>query len=410
MSDLVCQSGSVSKHRFRPFVAVLLGALALGAVSVSLVSASRVDSKARVSGSKSLVLRTLGTFSQPVFLTQPNGDSSRMFVVEQAGRIRLIRNGKKVATPFLDISKLVSCCGERGLLGLAFAPDYKTSGLFYVDYTNTAGDTRVAEYRRSTSNPNIADPGSARIVLAQSQPQPNHNGGHIAFGPDDMLYIGFGDGGSGNDPHGALGNGQNLNTLLGKILRINPARSGSDSYSVPSDNPFVGDAGKRPEIWAWGLRNPWRFSFDRLSGGLAIGDVGQNAIEEIDWSPAPERGKGINYGWRPYEGTRANFPGETAAGAVPPVLEYSHGSAGCSVTGGYVVRDSRLSSIYGRYIYGDFCSGKVWTADMREGKLAAISRGALPFTFSALASFGQDSAGRIYLVSLGGRVARLDQR
>ena len=398
------------KHRLGPFVAVLLGALALLGASVSLVSASRVSSQAHVSAAKSLALRTLGTFSKPILVAQPNGDSSRLFIVEQSGRIRLIRNGRTASTPFLDISKLVSCCGERGLLGLAFAPNYASSGLFYVSYTNTGGDTRIAEYRRSASNQNIADPRSARIVLAQPQPQPNHNGGNIVFGPDGLLYIGLGDGGAGNDPHGSLGNGQNLDTLLGKILRIDPARSGNEAYSVPSDNPFVGIEGRRPEIWAWGLRNPWRFSFDRLRGGLAIGDVGQNAIEEINWSAAPERGKGLNFGWRPWEGTRLNFRGETAAGAVPPVLEYEHGENECSVTGGYVVRDTHLSLIYGRYIYVDFCSGKVWTADLREGRLAATSRGALPFKFSELASFGEDSAGRIYLVSLGGRVARLEQR
>ena len=343
-------------------------------------------------------------------VAQPKGDTSRLFVVEHAGRIILLKNGKPLSTPFLDISKLVSCCGEQGLLGLAFAPDYSASGRFYVDYTDVHGDTRVAEYRRSPSNANVADAATARIVLAQPQPQPNHNGGNISFGPDQLLYIGLGDGGAGNDPHGPIGNGQNLDTLLGKILRINPLKSGSDPYTVPASNPFVGQAGARPEIWAWGLRNPWRFSFDRKTGGLAIGDVGQNQIEEIDWSPAPQSGRGVNYGWRPFEGTRVNFPGETAVGAVPPVIQYSHGANGCSVTGGYVIRDQRLASLAGRYLYGDFCSGKLWTANLRAGRLAATVRGTLPFKVPLLASFGEGSDGRIYIVSLGGRVSRLDPK
>jgi glucose/arabinose dehydrogenase len=343
-------------------------------------------------------------------VAQPKGDTGRLFVVEQAGKIVVLRNGKPLSTPFLDISRLVSCCGEQGLLGLAFAPDYSTSGRFYVDYTDVNGDTRVVEYRRSRSNSNVADASTARIVLAQPQPQANHNGGHIVFGPDQMLYIGLGDGGAGNDPHGPIGNGQNLDTLLGKILRIDPRQSGTNPYTVPASNPFVGKAGARPEIWAWGLRNPWRFSFDRKTGGLAVGDVGQNQIEEIDWSPAPQRGRGVNYGWRPFEGTRVNFPGETAVGAVPPVIQYSHGSDGCSVTGGYVIRDPRLTALAGRYLYGDFCSGKLWTANMRSGRLAAKVRGTLAFKVPLLASFGEGADGRIYLVSLGGRVSRLDPK
>ena len=356
------------------------------------------------------MLHRIGKFNEPIMVAQPKGDTSRLFVVQHAGKIILLKNGRQLSAPFLDISKLVSCCGERGLLGLAFAPDYASSGLLYVDYTDVNGDTRVAEYRRSSSNANVADPSTARIVLAQAQPQPNHNGGNIIFGHDRMLYIGLGDGGSANDPHGPIGNGQNLGTLLGKILRINPAKSGSAAYTVPPDNPFVGQSGARPEIWAWGLRNPWRFSFDRKTGGLVIGDVGQNQIEEVDWSPAPVSGRGINYGWRPFEGTRANFPAETAVGAEPPVIEYSHGANGCSITGGYVIRDPRLASIGGRYLYGDFCSGKLWTADLRAGRLAATVRGPLPFTVPMLASFGEGSDGRIYLVSLGGQVSRLDPK
>ena len=398
------------KHSLRPIVAVLLGALALIAGGVWVFSSSVDGGNTANAATSTPVLRLVGKFKEPIMVAQPKGDTSRLFVVEHAGKVILLKNGKPLSTPFLDISNRVSCCGERGLLGLAFAPDYQSSGLFYVDYTDTNGDTRVAEYRRSARNANVADPASARIVLAQTQPQPNHNGGNIVFGPDQMLYIGLGDGGSGNDPHGPIGNGQNLDTLLGKILRINPAKSGSDAYTVPSDNPFVGQAGARPEVWAWGLRNPWRFSFDRKTGGLAIGDVGQDQIEEVDWSPSPLRGRGANFGWRPFEGTRSNFPAETAVGAVPPVIQYSHGADGCSVTGGFVIRDPRLSALDGRYLYGDFCSGKLWTANLRPGRLAATVRGALPIKVPLLASFGEGSDGRIYVVSLGGRVSRLDPK
>jgi len=388
----------------------MLGALALIAGGVWAISTPVDGGNTASAASSGPVLRLVGTFKEPITVAQPKGDTSRLFVVEQAGRIVLLRNGKRLSTPFLDISRLVSCCGEQGLLGLAFAPDYSSSGRFYVDYTDVNGDTRVVEYRRSLGNSNVADASTARIVLAQPQPQANHNGGHIVFGPDQMLYIGLGDGGAGNDPHGLIGNGQNLSTLLGKILRIDPRQSGTSPYTVPSSNPFVSKAGARPEIWAWGLRNPWRFSFDRKTGGLAVGDVGQNQIEEIDWSPAPQRGRGVNYGWRPFEGTRVNFPGETAVGAVPPVIQYSHGSDGCSVTGGYVIRDPRLTALAGRYLYGDFCSGKLWTANMRSGRLAAKVRGTLAFKVPLLASFGEGADGRIYLVSLGGRVSRLDPK
>ena len=396
------------EHRQRPIVAVLLGALALSALSFWLLRPSEAAPTAAAAASSTPKLSTLGTFSAPVFVTQPQSDTSRLFVVELAGRIRLIKNGRTQQRPFLDISNLVSCCGERGLLGLAFAPDYRTSGRFYVDYTDKAGDTRVVEYRRSRSSPDVADTGTARLVLAQHQPEPNHNGGMLAFGPDGHLYIGLGDGGGSNDQHGSLGNAQNLGSLHGKILRIDPRSSGNAAYSVPSDNPFAQTPGARAEIWSFGLRNPWRFSFDRSGGGLAIGDVGQNQVEEVDWAPAPNAGRGLNFGWRPWEGTRANFASEAAAGAVPPVAEYTHGANGCSVTGGYVIRDPRLTRLRGRYIYGDFCSGRIWTASLKTGSLAATNHGQLRFTFAALSSFGEDASGRIYLVSLRGRVARLD--
>ena len=406
------------EHRFGPKVAALLGATAVVATAAALTLGSgdggQADARvgAGASSTGAPVLRTVGTFSSPVAATGSPGDRSRLFVVEQRGRIRIVKSGRTVSRPFLDISRLVSCCGEQGLLGLAFAPDYRTSRRFYVSYTNTAGDSRIVEYRRSATNADVADPASARLVLAQSQPLSNHNGGNIVFGPDRMLYIGFGDGGGAYDQFGSKGNAQDLGTMLGKIVRINPAKSGTKAYTVPADNPFASTPGARPEVWSWGLRNPWRFSFDRLTGGLSIGDVGQGSREEINWSPAPTRGRGENYGWRPWEGTvkLPRFPTEDPAGVVFPVLQYINGPDGCSVTGGYVIRDSRFrnSPYWGRYLFGDFCTGNLWTADLREGKLAAINRGKLPYRYSMVSSFGEDADGRIHLVSLGGRVARLD--
>jgi len=351
-------------------------------------------------------LVSIGSFTQPLGTTQAPGDNTRLYVVEQGGKIQLLAGGRKQAQPFLDISSKISKGGEQGLLSAAFAPDYKTSGKFYVDYTNLNGDTRVVEYRRS-SNSNLADPNSARVVLAQAQPQSNHNGGQLAFGPDGYLYISLGDGGGQGDQHGTHGNAQNLGVLLGKILRINPNKQGSRAYSIPSDNPFYGRAGARGEIWAYGLRNPWRFSFDRTKGGMAIGDVGQSEIEETNWAAPPTRGRGNNYGWRVWEGTRRNNSRENAAGQVPPVAQYSHSAGRCSVTGGYVVRDSRLTSLYGHYLFADFCSGEIWQAAMRSGKLTArVSKLTLHVTNPS--SFGQDNSGHIYISSIGGRVYRLD--
>lgn len=399
-----CHSGYVRTTRLGPLVAIGLGAFALMALLVVMSLGSPSTSVA----ASQVKLTRIGTFDGPVAVVQPPGDRQRLLVVEHTGSVRVLVGGHRLAKPFLNISSLVSCCGERGLLGLAFAPDYATSRRFYVDYTNSAGDTRVVEYRRSARSANTADPTTARTVLAQEQPQANHNGGNLAFGPDGKLYIGFGDGGAGDDPHGLLGNGQNLNTLLGKILRINPLQSGAQAYTVPADNPFVGRSDTRPEIWSYGLRNPWRFSFDRKTGGLAIGDVGQDNIEEIDWSAAPTRGRGLNFGWRPWEGTRANFPSESAAGAVFPVAQYAHGSGLCSVTGGYVIRDPRLKALQGRYIYADFCSNSLFTLGLKEGRLAAHSYGPLRSGVRLVSSFGEDLSGRIYVTQLDGAVYRID--
>lgn len=339
----------------------------------------------------------------PVFLTAPPGDLARLFVVEKAGRIRIIRDGALLPTPFLDLTTRVSNGGEQGLLGVAFHPDFASNGRFVVSYTNTAGDTRVATYRVSTA-PDLADPASEQVILAVEQPFANHNGGMVAFGADGKLYIGLGDGGSGGDPHG---NGQNRNTLLGKILRLSVDASGQ--ASIPSDNPFRGQAGSRPEIWSYGLRNPWRFSFDRLTGDLYIADVGQGDREEVNASTeASQFGRGLNYGWNTMEGRACFNPasGCNQAGLTLPVLDYDH-SAGCSVTGGYVYRGSAIPSLQGHYLYADYCAG--WVRSFRLQGQAATQE--LDWTSlrpgGLITSFGEDPRGELYLLTAAGKVFRI---
>jgi glucose/arabinose dehydrogenase len=349
-----------------------------------------------------LKLRKIGNFDQPVYVTSPPGDRTRLFVVEQGGTIRVVRNGKKLATPFANVRSLVSCCGEQGLLSIAFAPDYARSGRLYAGLTFSNGDDGVIELRRATAD--RARTG-ARTVLRFSDPESNHNGGLVTFGPDKLLYYGVGDGGGAGDQHGSRGNGQNLNTLLGKILRINPLPSGGRAYSIPSSNPFVGRSGARGEIWSWGLRNPWRFAFDRKNGDLAIADVGQNDIEEIDFaSKRSGAGRGVNYGWRAFEGTK-RFSDISAPGAVGPVFQYSHSSGGCSITGGYIVRDPALTGFVGSYLYGDYCDGRLRAVKLRDGGSSG-DRKAAP-NVSQLSSFGEDAVGRVYVTSLDGPVYRL---
>jgi glucose/arabinose dehydrogenase len=348
-----------------------------------------------------LRLKRVGTFSNPVYLTSPPGDRSRIFVVEQGGQVRIMRKGKKLAQPFLDVSGSIASGGERGLLSLAFAPDYRTSGLFYVYYTARDGDVRIVEYRRASAN--RAAPGSARTVLSVSHPESNHNGGLLLFGPDKLLYAGLGDGGGGGDRHGARGNAQNLGTLLGKILRINPRRSGSRSYTVPRSNPFVGRSGARGEIYAYGLRNPWRFTF-APNGNLVIADVGQGDVEEVDIV----RHKGANLGWRVFEGRRRYTPGESASGAIPPVIQRFHSDGNCSITGGVVVRDPVLSALRGRYVFGDFCRGVIESARLRGTKARDVR--ATRLHVNSLSSFGVDGRRRAYALSLSGPVFRLVPR
>ena len=349
-------------------------------------------------------LARVGSFQEPVFLTSPPGDRRRQFVVEQGGRVMILRDGRKLGTPFLDIGSLVTAGGEQGLLSLAFAPDYAQSRRFYVYYTDEQGDQRVVEYRARDAE--HADAGSARLVLRMPDDEDNHNGGPLLFGPDRLLYIGTGDGGGGGDQHGSRGNAQDLGSLLGKILRIDPREANGRAYSVPSSNPFTGRSGARAEIYSYGLRNPWRFSFDRRTGDLSIGDVGQNAYEEINWVRRG-RGRGANFGWRPFEGRARYAPGEQAPGHVPPVIVRSHGDGNCSITGGVVVRDARLD-LSGRYVFGDFCGGVIESARMTSGGARDVRRTSL--RVDSLSSFGQDAQGRVYAISLGGPVYRLDPR
>ena len=333
-----------------------------------------------------------GGLTSPIFVAAPPGDTSRLFVVLQGGVVRVVRQGTLLATPFLDASALVSCCGERGLLGLAFHPQFATNGYFFVDYTDVAGNTQVVRYRVS-ANPDLADPASATGILSQTQPYTNHNGGMLAFGPDGFLYVGLGDGGSGGDPQG---NGQNLGTLLGKILRIDV--DGGSPYAVPPTNPFVAQSGARPEVWVWGLRNPWRFSFDRTTGELYIGDVGQNSREEIDVEPPATGGR--NYGWNLMEGTACYQAGCSSTGLTLPALDYLH-SDGCSVTGGYVYRGSRIPMLAGLYVYADYCQG--WVRSFRYQNGQATEQRDWPSLRPGgpISSFGEDARGELYVVLYG---------
>jgi glucose/arabinose dehydrogenase len=341
---------------------------------------------------------------KPVFAAAPSGDS-RLFIVEQTGRIRIVKDGTLLSSPFLDISARISSGGERGLLGLAFHPRYGANGYFFLNYTDRAGDTRIVRFGTS-AEADRADPDSGKPILSVDQPYANHNGGMLLFGPDGMLYIGMGDGGSGGDPQG---NGQNKGTLLGKLLRIDV--DSGDPYAIPAGNPFTGASGQRAEIWATGLRNPWRFAFDPVSGLLFIADVGQNAWEEINAVPATAAG--LNYGWKTMEGNHFYPSGSgSTRGLTLPVLEYSH-SEGCSVTGGFVYRGASIPEIAGHYFYADYCSG--WVRSFRMGTGGTGAPGILDArvwelgNLGRILSFGQDAAGELYILSDNGKVYRIER-
>jgi glucose/arabinose dehydrogenase len=380
----------------------VLGVVACGSDSPDApAQTTTTTTAAHAAAAKGVRLKKVGTFDQPVAFAAPPQDPHRQYVVEQNGTIREIRDGKVLSRPFLDIRDRVVAGGEQGLLGLAFAPDYATSKRFYVYYTakGTGADT-LAEYKAGSS--------TGRVLFAIPDAESNHNGGQLQFGPDGLLYIGIGDGGGANDQHGARGNAQNKGSLMGKILRIDPRESGGKPYTIPADNPFVGQAGARGEIYAYGLRNPWRFSFDRAGGGLAIADVGQGAVEEIDYAPKG-KARGANYGWRPLEGTRRNYD-EPAPGAVSPVLQKTHDDGWCSIIGGYVVRDPALKALDGRYVYGDFCKGQLRSVRLSAGKARGDRAIAGLPTIKSLSSFGEDARGRVYVLSLDGPVYRFVAR
>jgi len=344
--------------------------------------------------------RVAGGFIQPVHVAHAGDRSDRIFVVEQAGRIRILDNGVVLPSPFLDISAKLVCCGEQGLLSVAFPPGFASKGYFYVNYTGVpvapavVAPTVVARYRVSAGNANVADPASEEVILTIPQPFANHNGGQLAFGPDNNLYIGMGDGGSGGDP---LNNGQTPGTLLGKLLRID-VESGVQPYKIPPGNPFLLSAGYLPEIWALGLRNPWRFSFDRGTGDLYIGDVGQGNFEEIDFRPAGDPG-GRNYGWNIMEGDSCYPPGTVGCnrtGLTLPVFVYDH-ALGCSVTGGHVYRGAAFPSLRGVYLFGDFCSGRIW--GIRKNGAAWDNALLADNTTLTITTFGEDESGNVYVVN-----------
>jgi len=357
-------------------------------------------------------LQRVGDFTSPVYVTGAPGDYERLYVVEQRGTIQVVRGGQ--AHQFLDLSAAVRSPGapagggsEEGMLSMAFPPDFQQSRLFYVYFTDTDGNNRVEELRAPTDD--AADPASRRRVLLLLHPtNANHNGGQLQFGPDGMLYLAPGDGGGGYDP---MGNAQNLGSPLGKVLRIDPRGAAPDTYSIPPDNPFVGQAGARGEIWAYGLRNPFRFSFDRQTGDLVIGDVGQNAFEEIDFARAADGGgRGLNFGWNVFEGLHtypdgvAVDPNAQRAFAFP-VVEEPHTAGWCSITGGYVVRDPSLPSLAGRYVYGDTGLGELYSAQLALPRAQGDAPVGVPVP--AVSSFVEDTAGCVYVTLLGGAVSRL---
>ncbi len=343
-------------------------------------------------------------FHRPLYVTHAGDGSGRLFLVEQSGKIWILRDGEQSAQPFLDVSRLITPAArtnqytEQGLLGLAFHPHYAVNGVFFVNYTDVNRSTVVARYQVMPDDPDTADAASGQIIFTLRQPYSNHNGGHIDFGPDGNLYITVGDGGSANDP---LGAGQNRQLLLGSILRIDV--DGEQPYSIPPDNPFVDDDAARDEIWSYGWRNVWRFSFDRATGDMYLADVGQNRLEEVNFQPADSPG-GENYGWNVWEGTQI-FAGGSAPNHVPPFFEYSH-ALGCSVTGGYVYRGAAIAELEAVYLFGDYCSGRIWVS-WRDPDLNWRAAEFMQ-TGLQISSFGEDEAGEIYVIDYRGGLYRFD--
>ena len=366
-------------------------------------SAATCAAGAPVAGIPPLTARLVASgLRNPLDVQAAPGDRERLYVAQQGGRIHVLRNGQVQSTPFLDITARISSGGERGLLGLAFHPRFATNRLFFVNYTNPRGDTHIAEFRATSAD--AADAGSERVLLTETQPFANHNGGGLSFDNSGRLLIALGDGGSGGDP---LGNGQRLDTFLGKILRID-VDAGSP-YAVPADNPLRATPGAAPEIWAYGLRNPYRIFVDRPTGDLYIGDVGQNRIEEIDVGLASRRG-GENYGWNALEGSQCFSPpnGCSRSGLTMPVYEYAH-SEGCSVTGGVVYRGCRMPDLSGTYFFADFCTGLVRSFRLANGQATEVRDWTAGLRgVDSPSSFGLDADGEVYVVDYDGEVYRLE--
>ena len=406
---------SLTRRQIETAVAALL---AVGVGIVGLASQER-----RSLGPKFIAVQRIARLAKPVYLTQPPGPGSQLYVVQKQGAVRVLSNDRLMKRPFLNIEGSVKSNGkgdEQGLLSIAFAPDYRASGLFYVAYTDHHDALRVVEYRRSAGDPLVADSRSARLVLRIAEPTTKHHGGLLLFGPDGYLYIGSGDGGPSGDPDNV---GQNKGVLLGKLLRINPTRAPlrppsarqrrvakakhhkpprakRAPYRIPKDNPYVHRPG-RDEIWAYGLRNPWRFSFDRPTRSITIGDVGNERYEEVDFLPLA-KSRGANFGWNAYEGFAPLNGGLPRRRTVLPAIAYPH-DRGCAVTGGFVVRDPRLAHIRGRelegrYIYGDYCTGRLFAFRVHRGGRAGRRR-SFRFKFPYLTSFGEDNQGRIYVLT-----------
>jgi glucose/arabinose dehydrogenase len=371
-------------------IAALLLALGCGGSS---------DPQPPINTELELQLQQVATgLSGPVYVTSPPGDA-RLFIVEQPGRIRIVQNGQLMTQPFLDIISRVGSGGERGMLSVAFHPQYSANGFFYVYFTATNGDIRIERFRVS-SNPNVADPASSKLILGVPHPRGNHNGGLALFGPDGMLYLGLGDGGGGGDPDR---NGQNANTLLGALLRIDV--NTGDPYSIPAGNPFIGRSDARGEIWAIGLRNPWRFAFDPQGGNLYVADVGQGDREEVNVVSATRAG--VNYGWNIMEGSVCyNASSCDRQGLELPAVEYRHLGNACSVTGGFVYRGSAIPELAGHYFYGDYCAGFVKSFRYENGA-ATDERTWELGNIGNVTSFGQDAAGELYITAGNGVVYRI---
>ena len=378
-------------------IAAGLAALVLGATAGEEPASARGGN---------LSLRQVGSFDQPVFVDNAPGARKLLFVVEQAGTVRVLRRGRTLSRPFLDITDRVRSGGEEGLLSIAFDPRYRKNRRFFAYYTNRNGDIEIDSFRRARRSATRASKRSRRRVIVVPHPTfSNHNGGQLQFGPDGLLYLGTGDGGGAGDPSE---NAQNPESLLGKLLRIAPKpKPGKRGYTVPRDNPYFGDDGRRDEIYALGLRNPYRFSFDAKTSDLSIGDVGQNAIEELDHLPLGAA-RGANFGWDIFEGSRPFEGGAPPPNYVGPVHEYDSTAGNCSVIAGYVVRDRGLPSLAGRLLYADFCAGDVRSIDP-DAADASTTDASTGLRLDSVSSFGEGVANRLYVASLDGSVMRIVQ-